>query len=149
MSTYCRATLIAAQPLWSSWDEVTRELASAERIAAGRVPLIDTSGKAYLRGVRKVDVSEGEDVMSRADSIDWHSSAYFNGPEYPPRGDARHPLRGRKLGFIVAIATDPITAEGNQPEYTAPVLTKIGKAKAARLAERALRLTAICAACAV
>jgi hypothetical protein len=60
-------------------------------------------------------------------------------PEYPRRVDPPHSLRGRKLGCIVAIMTDAMTAEPTgaiSRTYVAPDLTKIGRAKDARLAER-------------
>jgi len=64
-----------------------RDVTSAIRIVSEIVPLIGTPGAPYLRDVRKIDVGEVEDVMSRADAIGWHSPAYFSEPKYPRRGD--------------------------------------------------------------
>jgi putative DNA primase/helicase len=99
-------------------------LASARKIVSEIVPLIGTAGEVYLRDVRKIDVAAIEDVLAKADAIGWHPSVYFNEPG--------HALRRRKLGCIVAIMTDAVTAEPTgaiSRTYLRPDLTKIGKAK--------------------
>jgi len=105
-------------------SDARRDLASAARIASGIVPLIGTLGAAYLRDVRKIDVTAIEDVLSRTDAVGWHSGVYFNEP--------CHALHGQRLGCIVGIMTDPVMAEPTgaiSRTYIAPDLTKIGKAK--------------------
>lgn len=87
-------------------------------------PVRGTPGEQYLREVRKIDVDAIGDVLERTDAIGWHPAIYFNEPG--------HPLHGRRLGCIVAIMTDPITAKPTgaiSRTYLAPDLTKIGKAK--------------------
>jgi len=92
--------------------EDRRALASAARYVAEIRPIIsEPRAVAYLRDVRKIDVAAIEDVLSRTDAIGWHPSVYFNEPEYPERGDPPHPLHGQKLGAIIGIMTDPVTAE--------------------------------------
>jgi CHC2 zinc finger/Toprim domain len=125
--SYIDADIVKAAPEASG-----RARASAARIVSGIHPLAGTPGERYLRDVRRIDVATIEDVLSRTDAIGWHGSVYFNEPEYPRRGDPPHPLHGRKLGAIIGIMTDPVTAERTgaiSRTYLAPDRTKVGKAK--------------------
>ena len=123
---------IEARPRPSPDDDVKtasvpseRDLASAARIVAEMRPLIsEPIATAYLLDVRKIDVAAIEDVLSRTDAIGWHPEVYFDEPG--------HPLHGQRLGCIVGVMTDPITARPTgaiSRTYLAPDRTKVGKAK--------------------
>ena len=102
-----------------------RDLASAARIVAEICPLISAPiALAYLDRVRKINVAAIEDVLSQVDAIGWHPAVYFNEPG--------HPLHRSKLGAIVAVMSDAMTAEPTgaiSRTYLAPDGTKVGKAK--------------------
>ena len=123
-------------------EQAARDLKNAARYVAEMRPIVGTPGEAYLRDIRKIDVAAiGEfreiafleadgtwrkikDVLARTDTIGWHPAVYFNCPE--------HPLHGQKLGAIVGIMTDPVTAiltGAISRTYLAPDGTKVGKAK--------------------
>jgi len=61
-----------------------------------------TPGEQYLN-VRRIDTAAIADVLERIGAIGWHPAVYFKQPG--------HELNGRHLGCIVAIMTDPITAD--------------------------------------
>jgi phage/plasmid primase-like uncharacterized protein len=116
----------------SNGDCAKRALASARKIIAEMRPIIGTPGEVYLRDVRKIDVAAIEDVLSRTDAIGWHPGVYFNEPEYPERGDPPHPLHGQRLGAIISVMTDAVTAEPTgaiSRTYIALDGTKVLKAK--------------------
>jgi Toprim domain/CHC2 zinc finger len=105
-------------------DREARALMSAKQIVSEMVPILGTPGERYLRDVRKIDTSAIADVLERADAIGWHPAVYFNEPD--------HAQHGRKLGAIIAIMTDALTAEPTgsiSRTYLAPHSVKIGKAK--------------------
>jgi hypothetical protein len=113
-------------------DEEARNLKSATRIVGELVPLKGTPGERYLADVRRIDTTAIIDVLESVDAVGWHPSVYFHEPEHPERGDPPHPLHGQRLGCIVAIMTDPVSAAPTgaiSRTYLAPDLTKIGKAK--------------------
>ncbi len=113
-----------------------RALAKAKRIASEIVPVAGTPGETNLRDIRKIDVTAIEDVLSRRDAIGWHPAVYFNEPG--------HLLHGQRLGCIVAIMTDPVTAEPTgaiSRTYLAPDGTKVGKAKTLGAPMGIVRLT--------
>jgi hypothetical protein len=113
-------------------DSDERALASANRIVSAIVPLIGTPGATYLRDVRKIDTTAIADVLATADAIGWHPAVYFNEPADPAQGTPEHPLHGRKLGCIVGVMTDAVTAKPTgaiSRTYLTPDGTKIGKAK--------------------
>ena len=66
-------------------------------------PILGTPGETYLRDVRKIDTGAIEDVLERTDAIGWHPSVLFQEPG--------HALHGEKLGAIIGVMTDPVTAE--------------------------------------
>jgi hypothetical protein len=104
-------------------------------------PLIGTRGVAYLYDIPKIDVGKIEDVPSRTDAIGWHPAIYLNEPD--------HPLHGQRLGCIIGIMTDAMTAEPTgavSRTYIAPDLTKTGMAKDIGSPRGIVRLTAICCA---
>ena len=93
-------------------------------IVGGIAPLRGTPGEACLREVRKIDTGEIADVLERTDAIGWHSSVLFR--------EEGHSLDGKRLGAIIAVMTDPVTAEptgGISRTYLDPGGRKVGKAK--------------------
>jgi putative DNA primase/helicase len=103
--------------------ELKRARASAARIASELVPISGTPGEAYLRDVRRIDVAAIADVLARTDAIGWHASVYFNQPD--------HPLHEQRLGAIVGIMTDPLTARPTGAINRTYIHkgSKVGKAK--------------------
>jgi putative DNA primase/helicase len=96
------------------------------------VPLIGTPGEAYLRDIRKIDIAAIEDVLERTDAIGWHPNIYFHHPADPVRGTPAHPLHGRRIGCVVGVMTNAVTAHPTgaiSRTYIAPDGTKVGKAK--------------------
>jgi CHC2 zinc finger/Toprim domain len=120
------ASLVEANPCpLHADDEVKRALAHAARIRLEMRPLISApTAMAYLHDVRKIDVAAIKDVLSRSDAIGWHDRVYFNQPG--------HPLHAQRLGCIVGVMTDVLTAQPTgaiSRTYIAHDLTKIGRAK--------------------
>jgi putative DNA primase/helicase len=103
--------------------EPKRALASAARIASELIPISGTPGEAYLRDVRRIDVAAIADVLARTDAIGWHTSVYFNQPD--------HPLHEQRLGAIVGVMTDPLTARPTGAISRTYIHngSKVGKAK--------------------
>jgi len=114
-------------------ERSVRDLVSAARIVSGMRPLIsEPRAVAYFERVRKIDVAEIADVLSRNDPIGWHPAVFLNATEYPKPGDPPHPFHGLKLGCIIAIMTDAKTPEPTgaiSRTYLAPDGTKAIKAK--------------------
>jgi hypothetical protein len=106
-------------------EEHVRNLRSAARIISQIRPIADSPvALRYLREVREIDVDAIADVLGEVDSIGWRPSVYLNEPG--------HGLNGKRLGAIVAILTDPLTAKPRgaiSRTYITPDLKKIGKAK--------------------
>ena len=84
-------------------DRDARALMFAKQIAFELRPVLGSPGETYLRDARKIVTSAIEDVLERTDGVGWHSAVYFNEPGYA--------LHGRKLGAIISVMTDMITAE--------------------------------------
>jgi hypothetical protein len=108
---------------------------SVARILSGLQPVLGAPGEAYLR-TRGIDVEEVEDLLCRADAVGWNPSVYFHEPG--------HPLHGRRLGCIVAILTDPITARPTgsiSRTYIDRDLKKVGPAKSLDGARGIVRLS--------
>ena len=80
-----------------------RVLILARQIAFELRPILGSPGETYLRDARKIVTSAIEDVLERTDGVGWHPAVYFNEPG--------HALHGRKLGAIISVMTDMITAE--------------------------------------
>jgi Toprim domain-containing protein/CHC2-type zinc finger protein len=111
-----------------------RALASAKTIIAEMQPTISAPiAMAYLERIRKIDTSAIADVLEQTDAIGWHPSVYFNSPkDYPVLGTPEHPLHGQRLGAIIGVMTDIVTAEPTgaiSRTYLSPGGTKVGKAK--------------------
>jgi hypothetical protein len=84
-------------------DHDRRALMLARQIAFEMRPVLGSPGETYFRDVRRIDTEAIADVLERTDAIGWHPAVYFNGPG--------HALHGRKLGCIVGVMTDPVTAK--------------------------------------
>jgi Toprim domain/CHC2 zinc finger len=84
-------------------DRDVRDLTSAKTTVLGMGRLLGSPGETYFRDVRRIDTEAIADVLERIDAIGWHPAVYFNEPG--------HALHGRKLGAIIAVMTDPVTAE--------------------------------------
>jgi hypothetical protein len=76
--------------------------ALVRRIVSRLVPILGTPAEAYLREVRRIDVSAITDILERTDAIGWHPAVFFSEPG--------HPLHRQLLGCIVGVMTDPVTA---------------------------------------
>ena len=96
---------IAHKPIAPSNDDFWRERdrRMARAYAREIVPLISTPGERYLAEARKIDTDAIADVLERTDAFGWHPSVYFNEPG--------HPLHGQRLGCIIGVMTDAVTAE--------------------------------------
>jgi hypothetical protein len=104
-------------------------LKSASLIVSQLAPLAGTPGEAFLRKVRRIDCDAIADVLAEPYAIGWHSALYFSQPD--PE-EPFHELHGKRLGAIVAILTDPVTALPTgaiSRTYIGPDGAKIGKAK--------------------
>jgi CHC2 zinc finger len=115
--------------------DLKRSLASAARIASELVPISGSPGEAYLRDARKIDVSAIADVLSDTAAIGWHPAVYFNEPG--------HQLHAQRLGCIVGIMTDPVTAQPTGAISRTYIYsgTKVGKAKTLGRPVGIIRLT--------
>ena len=87
------------------------------------VPVRGTPGEQYFAEARKIDTDAIADVLERTDAIGWHPSVLFR--------EQDHALDGRRLGCIVGIMTDPVTAKptGAISRTYIPEGRKVGKAK--------------------
>lgn len=79
---------------------VERQVAA---IVAELNPVRTTPGEDNLRETRKIDTEAIADVLERIDAIGWHPSVLLR--------EEGHPLDGKKLGCIVGVMSDPITAK--------------------------------------
>jgi putative DNA primase/helicase len=87
-------------------------------------PILGSPGERYLSQTRGIDTTAISDLLERTDTFGWNPSIYFN-----ERG---HPLHGQKLGCIVGIMTDPVTAQPTgaiSRTYIGPDCKKVCKAK--------------------
>lgn len=78
------------------------EARSAARLIREIVPVRGTPGERYLRERRRINTDAIADVLERVDAIGWHPQVYFNEPG--------HALHQKRLGCIVGVMTDPVTA---------------------------------------
>jgi hypothetical protein len=73
---------------------------------------------------RRINTKATADVLERTDEIGWHPGLYFN--------EAGHALHGQRLGCIVTVMTDPVTAKPTGAigrTYIDRDMRKVGKAK--------------------
>jgi hypothetical protein len=99
-------------------------------------PVRCTPGERYLREIRCIDTDAVADVLERVDVIGWRLRAYFHEP--------RHELHGQRLGCIVGVMTDPVTALPTgaiSRTYIDENLRKICKAKTLGSPAGIIRLT--------
>jgi putative DNA primase/helicase len=83
-----------------------------------------TIGETYLREPRRIDTQAIADVLNSIDAIGWHPAVRFN--------EVGHALHGQRLGCIVAIMSDPLTAKptgGISRTYLTADGSKVDKAK--------------------
>ena len=106
-------------------EEQQRNASSVAKIIAQLQPLAGTPGETYLRDVRKIDVNHWavRRALEDVDTLGWCERVYFR--------EEGHELHGQWLGAIVAILTDPTTAErtGGITRTYIHRSVKIGKAK--------------------
>jgi hypothetical protein len=96
----------------------------AASIVSEIVPIIGPPGEQYLHDIRKINTDAIADVLSSTYAIGWHSGVLF-------REDG-HPLDGQRIGAIIGIMTDPVTARptgGISRTYIGSDGKKVGKAK--------------------
>lgn len=113
-----------ARPVKTADDDNAKRLKIAARIVSELKPIAGTPGEVYLHDIRKIDVAAVKDVLSRTDAIGWHAAVLF-------REEGR-PLDGQRIGCIIGVMTDPLTAKPTgaiSRTYLAPDLMKVGKAK--------------------
>jgi hypothetical protein len=73
-----------------------------EAIVRELVPVLGSPGERHLREERRIDTGQIADLLGSIHAIGWHPAVYFHEPG--------HPLHGQRLGCIVGVMTDPITA---------------------------------------
>jgi hypothetical protein len=104
-------------------DRDARDLTSAKTTVLGMGRLLGSPGETYFRDVRRIDTEAIADVLERIAATGWHPAVYFN--------ELGHALHGRKLGAIIAVMTDPVTAESTGAISRTYIHEgrKVGKAK--------------------
>ena len=106
-------------------EEQQRNASSVAKILAQLQPVAGTPGETYLRDVRCIDVNHWaiRRALEDVDTIGWCQRVYFR--------EEGHELHGQWLGALVAILTDPATAEptGGITRTYVHRNVKIGKAK--------------------
>jgi hypothetical protein len=98
-------------------------------IGRGLVPVLGTPGERFYRETRCIDTDAIADVLARTDAIGWHPLVRF---DQPNPNKPLHEHHGKRFGCIVAIMTDPVTAEltgGISRTYITADLKKLCKAK--------------------
>jgi putative DNA primase/helicase len=101
-----------------------RNLELARQIVREVKPIVGTPGERYLAETRNIDTRPLAGVLERIDAIGWHDAVYLNEPG--------HALHGQRLGCIIGIMSDPVTALPTgaiSRTYIGDGLRKIGKAK--------------------
>jgi Toprim domain len=98
------------QRLHEAAAEAEKNARRAAEIIARLQPVIGTPGEAYLRDVRGTDVNHWaiRRALMDVETLGWSEQVYFHqlNPDEP-----FHELNGQYRGAIVAILTDPVTAE--------------------------------------
>ena len=118
-------------------DELrARSLVNAAACVRKIRPVRSTAGERYLREIRRIDTDAVADVLERVDVIGWRPRTYFHQPG--------HPLHRQRLGCIVCVMTDPVTALPTgaiSRTYIDENLHKVCKAKTLGSPAGLLRLT--------
>jgi putative DNA primase/helicase len=105
----CKRPMARPRLARSKGDDARRDAFVREQIAKivrELVPLSGTPGEQYLRKGRCIDTYAIADILARTEAIAWHPAVYFNQPD-PSK--PHHEFHGRRLGCIVARASDSIT----------------------------------------
>jgi putative DNA primase/helicase len=105
-------------------DSAAAMLEAARLIVSQLQPLVETPGEKYLRVTRRIDTTAIADVLKEPYAIGWHSGLRFH--------DLGHHLHGQRLGCIVGIMTDALTAKPTgaiSRTYIDVELRKVSKAK--------------------
>lgn len=84
-------------------EDNKRILDCVQWIVSSLRPVRGTPGEVYLRDTRRIGAEAIGDVLERTDAIGWHPSVLF-------REDG-HALNGQRIGAIIAVQTDPVTAK--------------------------------------
>ena len=125
------------QRLQAAAAEAERNARRAAEIVARLQPVIGTPGEAYLHNVRRIDVGRPEirRVLEDVETLGWSERTYFHQPN---PNEPSHKLHGQRLGAIIGILTDPVTAKrtGGITRTFVHQGRKIGKAKSLAGAER-------------
>lgn len=101
-----------------------RNLELARQIVRELKPILRTPGERYLAETRHINTNPLADVLERIDAIGWHDAIYLDEPS--------HALHGQRLGCIVGIMSDPVSAlpiGSISRTYIDADLKKVGKAK--------------------
>ncbi len=93
----------APEPRPHGDEHNARALAAAAAYVAEMRPVRGRLGERYLHEARKIDTDAIADVLERTDAIGWHPAVYFNQPG--------HALHGRRLGCIIGVMTESVTAK--------------------------------------
>jgi Toprim domain/CHC2 zinc finger len=100
-----------------------RDRAQAARYAQEKPALRGTDGERYLQQTRGLDTG-ALDVLDRVDAIGWHPAVYIR--------EEGHKLNGQRIGAIVAVLSDPVSANPTgavSRTYVDGDLRKIAKAR--------------------
>ena len=89
-------------------EEEARNASSVARILARLQPIVSTPGEAYLRDVRKIDVSHQaiKRALEDVEALAWCERICF---WQPKPAEPLHELHNQWLGAIIGILTDPVT----------------------------------------
>jgi hypothetical protein len=124
------------EPREDDCEQRARSLVKAATYVREMRPVRGTPGERYLREIRRIDTDAVADVLERVDVIGWRPRAYFHEP--------RHPLHSQRLGCIVGVITDPVTAVptgATSRTYIDENLRKVCKAKTLGSPAGLVRLT--------
>jgi hypothetical protein len=105
-------------------DSAARILENVQRVVARLQPLRGTLGERYLRETRRIDTGLIADVLDDPHAVGWHPAVLFHEPG--------HQLHGQRLGCIIAVMTDAISAQPTgaiSRTYISAEGRKVGKAK--------------------
>jgi Toprim domain len=95
-----------AAALQTAAELVDRERAKRQRLIKAYIreliPIRGTPGEQYLNEIRRIDTDLIADVLKRIDAIGWHPGMPFY--------ETGHPLNGQRLGCIVGVMTDAVSA---------------------------------------
>jgi hypothetical protein len=92
-----------AQAWWREYWRADFVRSQVAEIVNELTPVIGSPSEAYLREQRGIDVSAISAMLERTDAIGWHPQVWF--------GDQGHPLHGQKIGALIGVMTDPVTAK--------------------------------------